>query len=91
VAGDPITTDTNKCQLKPQLRIDYPGITFTQAQWNVLEQTFPTGVCDYSKPGVDQQSTIPWLTYQSANGHVIYGGKPMGNPPASREFHVTSG
>src|SRR6202035_901165 len=60
VAGDPITTDTNKCQLKPLSRSDYAGITFTDAQWAQLQKTFPGGVCDFSKPGVDQQPTIPW-------------------------------
>ncbi|HET7051545.1 MAG TPA: DUF6351 family protein [Solirubrobacteraceae bacterium] len=88
VAGDPLTTDANKCQLKPLSRSDYAGITFTDAEWGQLQQIFPNGVCDYSKPGVDQQPTIPWLTYQNAKGHVIYGGKPLGNPPGSREFKV---
>jgi hypothetical protein len=89
VAGDPITTDANKCQLKPLSRSAYHGVTFTQAEWKQLQKTYPKGVCDYSKPGVDQQPTIPWLTYQNAQGHVIYGGKPMGKPPASHEFHVS--
>ena len=67
VAGDAITTDTNKCQLKPLNRSATIGpLTFTDAQWAQLQQTFPTGVCDYSKPGVDQQAAIPWLTYQDA-------------------------
>jgi hypothetical protein len=88
VAGDPITTDANKCQLKPLSRVDYPGITFTPAEWTELQSTFPSGVCNYSKPGIGQQPTIPWMTYQDAKGHVIYGGKPMGGPPASREFRV---
>jgi hypothetical protein len=90
VAGDAITTDANKCQLKPVRRADYPGITFTNAQWTELQKTFPAGVCNYSKPGVDQQPTVAWLTYQNAGGHVIYGGKPMGKAPASREFRVAS-
>jgi hypothetical protein len=30
--------------------------------------------CDYSHPGVSQQGTIPWQTYQTNNGNVIYGG-----------------
>jgi hypothetical protein len=90
VAGDAITTDANKCQLKPLDRTDYAGITFTGAEWAALQQTFPTGVCDYSKPAVGQQPTIPWLTYQDAKGHVIYGGKPLGRAPASREFRVGS-
>jgi hypothetical protein len=91
VAGDPITTDANKCQLKPLRRADYPDVTFTGAQWAALQATFPTGVCDYSKAGVGQQPTIPWLTYQNAKGHVIYGGKPLGSPPTSRGFRVASG
>ncbi len=88
VAGDAITTDANKCQLKPLSRSDYPGIMFTDAQWTQLQTTFPAGVCDFSRPGVDQQPTIPWLTYQSADGHVIYGGRPLGKQPTSREFRV---
>ncbi|HEV3129303.1 MAG TPA: DUF6351 family protein [Solirubrobacteraceae bacterium] len=88
VAGDAITTDANKCQLKPQSHADNPGITFTDPQWAQLQKSYPKGVCDFSKPGVDQQPTIPWLTYQDARGHVIYGGTPLGNAPASKEFRV---
>jgi hypothetical protein len=88
VAGDAITTDANKCQLKPLQRSDYPGITFTDAQWAKLQQTFPGGACDFSKPGVAQQPTIPWLTYQDARGHVIYGGRPLGRAPVSTQFLV---
>jgi hypothetical protein len=88
VAGDAITTDANKCQLKPLRRSDYRGITFPSAEWTKLHATFPRGVCDYSKPGVAQQPTIPWLTYQDSHGHVIYGGKPLGTAPVSTEFQV---
>ncbi|MBV9039596.1 MAG: hypothetical protein JOZ68_01220 [Acidimicrobiia bacterium] len=82
VAGEPISTDQNKCQLKPLRRSDY-RVTFTADQWASLEKTFPVGVCDYSKPGVDQQPTVPWLTYQNAHGGVVYGGTPMGPAPVS--------
>jgi hypothetical protein len=82
VAGDAITTDDNKCQLKPLRRANY-GVTFTDAEWAVMQATFPNGVCDFSKPGVSQQATIPWLTYQDAAGRVVYGGRPMGVAPAS--------
>jgi hypothetical protein len=91
VAGDAITTDANKCQLKPLSRSDYSGIKFTSAEWARLRHTFSSGVCNYSKPGVDQQPTVPWLTYQNPHGKVIYGGKPLGNPPVSREFQAASG
>jgi hypothetical protein len=83
VAGDAITTDTNKCQLKPLQRGDY-SVQFTDAQWAQIEATFPGGVCDFSQPGVDQQDTIPWQTYQRRDGDVIYGGKPLGPAPRSQ-------
>jgi hypothetical protein len=82
VAGDALTTDTNKCQLKPLKRSDYP-VAFTAAEWAQLKATFPQGVCDYGKPGVSQQPTIPWLTYQTASGKVIYGGRALPPPPRS--------
>jgi Tannase-like family of unknown function (DUF6351) len=88
VAGDAITTDTNKCRLKPIDRADYGAIQFTDSQWAQLQASFPNGVCDFSKRGVDQQGTIPWQTYQDAHGEVIYGGRPMGPPPRSeRVWH----
>jgi hypothetical protein len=82
VAGEGIETDTNKCQLKPLRRADYYPISFTDDQWAQLEKAFPTGVCDFTKPGVDQQGTVPWQTYQGANGSVVYGGRPLGAAPA---------
>ncbi len=74
-----------QCQLKPLDRSNYP-VTFTDAQWKELQQPFPTGVCDYSKPGVDQGPTTPWMTYQHARGNVIYGGRPLGPAPGSVPF-----
>jgi hypothetical protein len=84
-ADEPKTDDVMKCQLKPLDRSDYP-VTFTDAQWQEIEQAFPTGVCDYSKPGIGQGPTTPWMTYQDAAGNVIYGGRPLGPPPVSVPF-----
>jgi hypothetical protein len=83
VAGEGIATDTNRCKLKPLRRSDYYPIDFTDAQWAELAKTFPTGVCDWSKAGVQQQATIPWQTYQrNARGtKVIYGGRALGRAP----------
>jgi hypothetical protein len=82
-AGESIATDTMKCQLKPLRRTDYlPNVQFTDEEWAQLQKTFPDGVCDWSRPGVSQQPTIPWMTYQSADGTVVYGGKPLGPAPA---------
>jgi hypothetical protein len=81
-AGEPMTDDVMKCQLKPLRRGDYP-VTFTDAQWKELVEAFPGGVCDYGKPGVSQHGAVAWLTYQGKKGRVIYGGKPLGKPPTS--------
>jgi hypothetical protein len=81
VAGEGIETDVNKCTLKPLRRSDYYPIAFTDAQWAKLTATFPTGVCDWSRPGVSQYDTVPWQTYQSSSGSVIYGGQPLGAAP----------
>jgi transposase len=81
VAGESVATDQNRCQLKPLRRGDYYPIEFTDAQWSALEATFPTGVCDWGRPGVSQQDTIPWLTYQEPSGRVIYGGERLGAAP----------
>jgi hypothetical protein len=84
-ADEPLTDDVLKCQLKPLRRDDYP-VVFTDAQWQRLQQAFPSGVCDYSQPGVDQHGATPWLTYQDSGGNVIYGGRPLGPVPASQSF-----
>jgi hypothetical protein len=81
VAGESIATDTQRCTLRPLRQSDYYPIVFTPQQWATLQHTFPTGVCDFSKPGVDQRGTIPWLTYQTASGSVVYGGRSLGRAP----------
>lgn len=86
VAGEPHTDDVLDCQLKPLNRADYLPVTFTDAQWQELQQAFPNGVCDYSKPGVGQGPTSTWMTYQDPRGNVIYGGRPLGAAPASVPF-----
>jgi hypothetical protein len=85
VAGEAITTDQNKCALVPLNRSSYK-VGFTNAQWAQLQKTFANGVCDYAKPGVSQQPTLSWMTYQRASGKVIYGGRPLGSAPVSKPF-----
>jgi hypothetical protein len=81
-AGESIATDQEKCQLEPLSQSSYYPIVFSDQEWAELEQIFPNGVCNWSKAGVDQRPTIPWQTYQTASGSVIYGGKPLGPAPA---------
>src|SRR5215210_3858210 len=49
-AGGGLSGDTLKCQLKPLDFASYP-VTFTAAQQRRVQNAFPTGVCDWSKPG----------------------------------------
>lgn len=83
VAGEELTSDDQECRLEPLERSAYT-VQFTDEQWRQLRETFPKGVCDFAKPGVGQQPTIPWQTYQdeAAGGAAIYGGKPMGRAPS---------
>lgn len=83
VAGDHFTSDTHQCQLRPMRRGDYFPILFNNRQWERLQQAFPNGVCDYGRPPSDQAPTVPWLTYADEDGNVVYGGRPLGDPPVS--------
>ena len=76
-AGGPLASDVLACSLHPLRRSSF-SVAFTNAQWTSLRATFPDGVCNWIKSGLEQQPTIPWLTY--ANGP---GGRSLGPPPRS--------
>jgi hypothetical protein len=78
VAGDDWTVYVMKCQLKPLDPADY-NVTFTGADWAALQGAFPTGVCDFSKPGIGFQPTVSWLTYAGGPG-----GEPLPAAPTSK-------
>jgi hypothetical protein len=62
-AGQPLDLYTLKCALKPIDWRDYP-VTFTEEEKAKLERAFPDGVCDYRRPGPEQQPPIgTWLDY----------------------------
>jgi uncharacterized tannase-like protein DUF6351 len=77
-AGAPFSGQTLKCQLKPLSRGEY-DVAFTDEQWTELQRAFPTGVCDYGKPGVGERASIPWMSFQAGPG-----GKPLKRPPSSK-------
>ena len=63
VAGGPLAADVIKCQLKPVALSDYPA-ALTPNQRTRLAEIFPVGVCDWSKPGVEQQRLRgTWLSF----------------------------
>jgi hypothetical protein len=62
-AGGPVTADIFKCQLKPVAQADYKA-RLTAAQLTTLREVFPSGVCDWTKPGVGQVPLAgTWLMY----------------------------
>jgi hypothetical protein len=89
-AGGPISTDVLDCRLKPLHRGDYLPIVFSDVQWSQLQQLFPRGVCDFSQPGVGQQPTVAWQSYQDAKGDHVYGGHRLGAAPAGSGTGWTS-
>ena len=53
-AGASIAADIIKCTLKPVTLADY-GVSFSNQQLQRLNSIFPTGVCNWAVPGVEQQ------------------------------------
>jgi hypothetical protein len=83
VAGMATTHDTLKCQTKPLNRTDpdFGLVPFTDLQWERLVTVFGgTGVCDWSKPSVDFQESVPWQTYAGGPGGVALGSPPVSQP-----------
>nr|WP_257957018.1 DUF6351 family protein [Nocardioides sp. B-3] len=72
------------CQLKPLDRSAYTNpVPFTDAQWARLRAVFPTGVCDWTKPGSGQGPAETWLGYGTATS-VVHGGRAPGCAGAFR-------
>jgi hypothetical protein len=64
-AGTPLTNDVVKCALKPVDPSDYKQ-QMSDDQLQQIRSVFPTGVCDFSKPGIGQQVTkATWQRYDS--------------------------
>jgi hypothetical protein len=61
-AGMPLSDDVIKCQRKPVSAADYPA-GVTEAQLAQLRTTFPTGVCDFTKPAAeDVEHSMLWVS-----------------------------
>ena len=78
VAGGPRAEDVLKCQLKAIDPAEYAPATLTGGQLGRLQAVFPTGVCDWSKPGVSQQAAVSPLTFKSGPG-----GQPLPQAPSA--------
>ena len=78
VAGGPLAEDVLKCQLKPLVLTDYAPASLNTAEFARLQAVFPSGVCDWGKPGVGQQAAASPLTFKAGPG-----GQPMSAAPVS--------
>ena len=46
--------------------------SFTPAELQRLRTIFPGGVCDFSKPGVNQTRVVPWASFGPAPENLIF-------------------
>ncbi len=70
VAGGPIQANIYKCQLKPINPADYK-VAFSQSEITRLNVIFPNGVCDWSKPGVNQTGVVTWPSFGPSQDNLV--------------------
>ncbi len=70
-AGGPLASNNLKCQLKPLDLADYKA-TFSAADLSRLRAIFSTGVCDFSKPGVNFTKVVPWASFGPSKTNLVF-------------------
>jgi hypothetical protein len=70
-AGGPLAADTLKCQLEPIDVGDYK-VTFSAAERSRLRAIFPSGVCDWSRPGVSQVPVVGWASFGPSPKNLVF-------------------
>jgi hypothetical protein len=70
-AGGPLAANIFKCQVKPVDAKDYK-VTFSAAEMTRLKQIFQGGVCDWSKPGVEQTPVVPWASFGPSPRNLLF-------------------
>jgi hypothetical protein len=79
-AGQRVSGTALKCVLAPLHRKDVPGVT--DEEWSALRAAFPHGVCDWTRPAVGYQPSLPWMSFADGPG-----GQPLGPAPSSFPIH----
>ena len=64
-AGGTLDANVLKCRLKPVDMADY-AVSFTPAEAARLQAAFASGVCDWTKPGVNQLPVVTWSSFGPA-------------------------
>jgi hypothetical protein len=71
VAAGPLAASNIKCQLKPVDQNDY-AVSFTSAELTRLHNIFSDGVCDWSKPGVNQTGVVPFGSFGPSPDNLVF-------------------
>ena len=69
--GRKLAADVLKCQLKPIDAKDY-AVTFSADERARLSAIFPGGVCDWSKPGVNQTPVVAWASFGPSPKNLVF-------------------
>jgi len=70
-AGAPLASNNLKCQLKPVDLVDYK-VTLSATELSRLRSVFPSGVCDFSKPGVNFAKVVPWASFGPSKVNLVF-------------------
>ena len=69
-AGGPLAANIFKCELKSVNPADYRA-SFNTSEIERLKSIFPGGVCDFSKPGVNQVPLVTWPSFGPSTVNLI--------------------
>jgi hypothetical protein len=70
-AGGPLAANILKCQLKPIDLKDYT-VSFSAADQARLKRAFSAGVCDWSRPGVNQVPVVTWASFGPSPVNLVF-------------------
>jgi len=71
MAGGPLAANILKCQLKPIDLNDYK-VSVSASDLRTLATIFPSGVCDWSKTGVNQKPVVTWASFGPSKVNLVY-------------------
>ncbi len=70
-AGASVAADKLKCQTKAVSASDYT-VSFTSGELARLNAAFPSGVCDWSKPGVGQTPSVGYASFGPSAVNLVF-------------------
>ena len=70
-AGVSLASNNLKCQLKPVDAAEYK-VAISATELTRLKSIFPSGVCDYAKPGVSFAKVVPWASFGPSKVNLVF-------------------